>query len=145
MKLKDIIKVKGSTVFSIDPEKSVKDAVDMLITYNIGSLLVMENAHPIGIFTERDILRIVVSSADRLSEIPVREVMSRNLIISQLEDEVGDAMHVMTSKHIRHLPVLADDRIAGMVSIGDLVKSQHDEKEVTIRYLKDYITGNDMR
>ncbi|MBR9979157.1 MAG: CBS domain-containing protein [Bacteroidetes bacterium] len=145
MKLKDIIKVKGSTVFSIDPEKSVKDAVDMLITYNIGSLLVMENAHPIGIFTERDILRVVVSSADRLSEIPVREVMSRNLIISQLEDEVSVAMHVMTTKRIRHLPVLAEDRIAGMVSIGDLVKSQHDEKDITIRYLKDYITGNDMR
>jgi CBS domain-containing protein len=145
MKLKDIIKVKGSTVFSIDPDKTVKDAVDMLITYNIGSLLVTENARPVGIFTERDILRVVVSSADRLAEIPVREVMSRDLIISQLEDEIGDAMHVMTSKRIRHLPVLADDRIAGMVSIGDLVKSQHDEKEVTIRYLKDYITGNDMR
>jgi CBS domain-containing protein len=145
MKLKDIMKAKGATVFSIHPEKSVKDAIEMLVQYNIGSLLVLDDGRPVGIFTERDILRIVAASADRLSEIHIADVMTRELIISQLDDEVEDAMTVMTEKRIRHLPIFADEHVAGMVSIGDLVKSQHEEKSVTIRYLKDYITGHDMR
>jgi CBS domain-containing protein len=145
MKLKDIVKAKGATVFSIHPEKSVKDAIDMLVQYKIGALLVLDGVRPVGIFTERDTLRIVAASADRLSEIRIADVMTRELIISQLDDEVEDAMTVMTEKRIRHLPILADDHVAGMVSIGDLVKSQHEEKSVTIRYLKDYITGHDMR
>ncbi|MDX9758254.1 MAG: CBS domain-containing protein [Bacteroidota bacterium] len=145
MKLKDIVKTKGSTVFSIDPDKSVKDAIDMLVQYNIGSLLVIEEGSPVGIFTERDILRNVATRLEELVHIPVRDAMSIDLIIGDVDDEVEDAMHVMTSKRIRHLPVMNEDRIAGMVSIGDLVKTQHDEKTVTIRYLKDYITGNDLR
>ncbi|MBE0643837.1 MAG: CBS domain-containing protein [Bacteroidetes bacterium] len=145
MKLKDIVKAKGATVFSIHPEKSVKDAIDMLVQYNIGSLLVIDDARPVGIFTERDTLRVVAASVDRLAEIRIGDVMTRELIISQLDDDVEDALTVMTEKRIRHLPILAEDSIAGMVSIGDLVKSQHDEKTVTIRYLKDYITGHDMR
>lgn len=145
MKLKDIVLAKGATVFSIHPEKSVKDAIDMLVQYNIGALLVLDEGRPVGIFTERDTLRVVGASANRLAEIHIADVMTRELIICQLDDEVDDAMTVMTEKRIRHLPVLADDHVAGMVSIGDLVKSQHEEKAVTIRYLKDYITGHDMR
>ncbi|MFZ1731606.1 MAG: CBS domain-containing protein [Bacteroidota bacterium] len=145
MQLKDIVKAKGATVFSIHPEKSVKDAIDMLVQYNIGALLVLDDGRPVGIFTERDTLRVVGASAHRLEEIHIADVMTRDLIISQLDDDVEDAMTVMTEKRIRHLPVFADDHVAGMVSIGDLVKSQHEEKAVTIRYLKDYITGHDMR
>jgi CBS domain-containing protein len=145
MKLKDIIKTKGTTVFSIHPEKSVRDAVDMLVRYKIGALLVMRDARPVGIFTERDTLRVVASDAGRLGEILIEAVMTTDLIVGDPEDDVEIAMHVMTEKRIRHLPVLVDGSLAGMVSIGDLVKSQHDEKTVTIRYLKDYITGHDMR
>ena len=145
MKLKDIVKAKGSTVFSIHPDKTVKDAIDMLIQYNIGSLLVIDDAKPVGIFTERDILRICATDAERLDDIIVRDVMTGNLIIGQLDDEVEDVMQVMTDRRIRHLPILQEGYVAGMISIGDLVKSQHDEKDVTIHYLKDYITGNDMR
>ena len=145
MKLKDIVRAKGSTVFSIHPDKTVKDAIDMLVQYNIGSLLVIDDARPVGIITERDILRTCAAEAQRLAEIPVSPVMTTDLIIGQLEDDVEEVMRVMTGKRIRHLPVLLDDAVGGMISIGDLVKSQHDEKEVTIHYLKDYITGNDMR
>jgi CBS domain-containing protein len=145
MKIKDIVKAKGSTVFSIHPEKTVKDAIDMLLEYKIGSLLVIEDAHPIGIFTERDTLRICAVDALRLHEIRIGDVMSRDLVIGTLEDDVESVMHVMTQKRIRHLPILEKGYVAGMVSIGDLVKSQHDENAVTIHYLKDYITGNDMR
>jgi len=145
MKLKDIVKAKGSTVFSIHPEKSVKDAIDMLVQYNIGSLLVIEDARPVGIFTERDTLRVCAVDAHRLHEVLVGDVMSRDLVICQLDDDVEEVMHVMSSRRIRHLPILQDEMVAGIVSIGDLVKSQHDEKDVTIHYLKDYITGHDMR
>lgn len=145
MKLKDIVKAKGSTVFSVHPDKTVKDAIDMLIQYNIGALLVVDDAKPVGIFTERDILRICATDAERLDEIVVRDVMTGNLIIGQLDDDLEDVMQIMTDRHIRHLPILQEGYVAGMISIGDLVKSQHDEKDVTIHYLKDYITGNDMR
>lgn len=145
MKLKDIVKAKGSTVFSIDPDKSVKDAIDMLVRYNVGSLLVLENARPVGIFTERDTLRAVAKDPTSLEGIRIGDVMSTELIIGDLEDEVEDAMQVMTEKRIRHLPVMTEERLAGLVSIGDLVKSQYEEKSVTVRYLKDYITGNHMR
>lgn len=145
MKLKDIVRTKGSTVFSIDPDRTVKDAIDMLVQYNIGSLLVMADARPLGIFTERDTLRTVARNAEDFSALRIGDVMTSDLIIGDLEDDVEDAMTVMTEKRIRHLPVMAEDRVAGLVSLGDLVKSQHDEKTVTIRYLKDYITGNDMR
>ncbi|MBN1448755.1 MAG: CBS domain-containing protein [Bacteroidetes bacterium] len=145
MKLKDIVKAKGSTVFSIHPDKSVKDAIEMLIQYNIGSLLVIDDARPVGILTERDILRICATDAERLGEIPVSDYMTSDLIIGQLDDDLEDVMQVMTDRRIRHLPILQEGYVAGMISIGDLVKSQHDEKDVTIHYLRDYITGNDMR
>ena len=145
MKLKDIVKAKGSTVFSIDPDKSVKDAIDMLVRFNVGSLLVIADARPVGIFTERDTLRAVAKDPAALEDIRIGDVMSTELIIGDLEDDVEDAMQVMTEKRIRHLPVMSEERLAGLVSIGDLVKSQYDEKSVTIRYLKDYITGNHMR
>lgn len=145
MKLKDIVKAKGSTVFSIDPDKSVKDAIDMLVRYNVGSLLVIEDAQPVGIFTERDTLRAVAKDPTSLEGIRIGDMMSTELIIGDLEDEVEDAMQVMTEKRIRHLPVMTEERLAGLVSIGDLVKSQYEEKSVTVRYLKDYITGNHLR
>lgn len=145
MKLKDIVKAKGSTVFSIDPDKSVKDAIDMLVRFNVGSLLVLADARPVGIFTERDTLRAVAKDPATLADIRIGDVMSTELIIGDLEDDVEDAMQVMTEKRIRHLPVMSEERLAGLVSIGDLVKSQYEEKTVTIRYLKDYITGNHMR
>ena len=145
MQIKDIVKTKGSTVFSIHPDKTVKDAIDMLLEFNIGSLLVVEDAHPVGIFTERDSLRICSEQAEQLKSIRIGEVMTSELIIGRLEDDVASVMHVMTEKRIRHLPIIEEGYVAGMVSIGDLVKSQHDENELTIHYLKDYITGNDMR
>jgi len=145
MKLRDIVKTKGSTVFSIHPERTVKDAIDMLVTYSIGSLLVVEDAQPCGIITERDILRLCAEDATQLPNIVVGDVMTKDLIIGEPGDDVESSMKIMTEKRIRHLPVLEKGYVAGMISIGDLVKTQLDEKTVTIRYLRDYITGNDMR
>lgn len=146
MKIKDIIKEKGPTVYSIDPDRSVKEAIEFLVQHGIGSLLVVEDARPIGIFTERDSLRICHLEPEHLADITVRSRMSSHLIIGQLEDDVESIMCVMTEKRIRHLPVIEDSgAVAGMISIGDIVKSLHDHHESEVRYLKDYITGNDMK
>ncbi len=142
MKIKDIVKTKGPTVFSIHPDKTVRDAIDMLVQYNIGALLVVDDARPIGIFTERDTLRVCARAGVRLEDVRIGDVMTKDLIIGQLEDEIDDSMKVMTEKHLRHLPILEHGYVAGMVSIGDLVKSLLDANAVTILYLRDYITGN---
>ncbi len=141
MKIKDIVKEKGPTVFSIDPDRTVKDAIETLVENGIGSLLVVENALPIGIFTERDILQFVNKDASTLGETTIRSVMSTELIIGRLDDDVESALSVMTEKRIRHLPIVESGYVAGMVSIGDLVKSQMSEKTATITYLSDYIAG----
>ena len=141
MKIKDIVKEKGPTVFSIDPDRTVKDAIETLVNHGVGSLLVVEDAVPIGIFTERDILQLVCKDASVLGETSIRSVMSTELIIGRLDDDVESALSVMTEKHIRHLPIVEAGYVAGMVSIGDLVKSQLNEQTATITYLSDYIAG----
>lgn len=145
MKLKDILKAKGSTIFSIDPEKSVKDAIDLLVHYNVGSLMVIDEGRLVGIFSERDSLRLCARDLDSILSTRIADVMTTDLIIGKLEDDVEDSMNVMTDKRIRHLPVLDNGYVVGLVSLGDLVKSQLAEKTVTIHYLRDYITGKDMR
>jgi CBS domain-containing protein len=145
MKLKDILKAKGSTIFSIDPEKSVKDAIDLLVQYNVGSLMVIDEGRLVGIFSERDSLRLCARDLDSILSTCIADVMTSDLIIGKLEDDVEDSMNVMTEKRIRHLPVLDNGYVVGLVSLGDLVKSQLAEKTVTIHYLRDYITGKDMR
>ena len=145
MKLKDILKAKGSTIFSIDPEKSVKDAIDLLVQFNVGSLMVIDEGRLVGIFSERDSLRLCARDLDSILSTRIADVMTSDLIIGKLEDDVEDSMNVMTEKRIRHLPVLDNGYVVGLVSLGDLVKSQLAEKTVTIHYLRDYITGKDMR
>lgn len=145
MKLKDILKAKGSTIFSIDPEKSVKDAIDLLVHYNVGSLMVIDEGRLVGIFSERDSLRLCARDLDSILSTRIADVMTTDLIIGKLEDDVEDSMNVMTDKRIRHLPVLDNGYVVGLVSLGDLVKSQLAEKTVTIHYLRDYITGKDLR
>lgn len=145
MKLKDILKAKGSTIFSIDPEKSVKDAIDLLVHYNVGSLMVIDEGRLVGIFSERDSLRLCARDLDSILSTRIADVMTTDLIIGKFEDDVEDSMNVMTDKRIRHLPVLDNGYVVGLVSLGDLVKSQLAEKTVTIHYLRDYITGKDMR
>ncbi|HOJ04431.1 MAG TPA: CBS domain-containing protein [Bacteroidota bacterium] len=145
MKLKDILKAKGSTIFSIDPEKSVKDAIDLLVQFNVGSLMVIDEGRLVGIFSERDSLRLCARDLDSILSTRIADVMTTDLIIGKLDDDVEDSMNVMTEKRIRHLPVLDNGYVVGLVSLGDLVKSQLAEKTVTIHYLRDYITGKDMR
>ncbi len=145
MSLQEILNTKGSKVLSIDPGATLADVVQKLVRYNCGSLVVCEEedcTRMVGIITERDILRACADRRVSLEQIRVRDVMSADLVTGTPHDSVQDAMGVMTNRRLRHLPIVNDDgRLVGIVSIGDLVKHQHDELSKENHYLKSYIQG----
>lgn len=146
MKIKDILRAKGSRVFTISTEATLQDVVTELVANRVGALVVVgsgkeKNKPVVGIITERDILRACVVGSRPLGEVNVAEAMSAPPVTGTLEDEIEDVMSLMTVRRIRHLPVLEDEQLVGLVSIGDLVKAQLDRLALENRYLKDYIGG----
>jgi CBS domain-containing protein len=146
MTLQDILAAKGSTVYTIAPEATLADVVHRLVEHKVGSLLVCrpdrpQENRPVGIVTERDILYFCARGKSALGEATVAEVMSTELITGAPSDAVEQIMGLMTTKRIRHLPVLFEGRLMGMVSIGDVVKAQHDRLAMENRFMKDYIRG----
>ena len=140
MKLRDILRVKGHHVYTVRPDQTVQDAVQILMQHRVGALLVEDaERRAVGIITERDVLRECVDRAAQLGHVPVREAMTRDLIIGVPDDEIGYTMGIMTQNRIRHLPVMDGGHVAGMISIGDVVKATLDETEYENRYLKEYI------
>lgn len=142
MKIRDILKEKGAGVRTIGPEQTIKEAIDLLVQHNIGSLLVTQEDTILGIITERDILRACRQHAKELDRTRIDSIMSKNLVIANPEDDAEEVMAVITAKHIRHMPIMMDGKLAGMISIGDLVKSQLSATTAEIKYLRDYISGN---
>lgn len=145
MKLHDILSEKGTHVHTIAPTATLDDVVQKLVEYNCGSLLVCEHSaeggqHILGIITERDILRACAARM-RLTEVSVSSVMTRNLVTGHPDDSVEAVMGLLTEKRIRHLPVLDQGRLAGLISIGDVVKAQHRQTLVENHYLKTYLHG----
>ena len=142
MKIRDVLKVKGSQVYSIDSEQTVLDAVAILMQHRIGALLVRDAGGAVsGIISERDVLRECLHRSADLGRIPVRDVMTRDLVVCEPDDDVDYAMSMVTKNRVRHLPIMDGDRVAGIISIGDLVKAGLDEAEYENRYLKEYIQG----
>jgi CBS domain-containing protein len=142
MTLRDILKIKGSQVHSIPGDQSVLDAVALLVDYRIGALLVRDSkGDAIGIISERDVLRESLHHGAELGRIRVRDVMTRDLIVCVLDDDLEYAMGIVTKNRVRHLPVMDGGRVAGMISIGDLVKANLDEAQYENRYLREYIAG----
>lgn len=142
MKVRDILFAKGDHVFTVHPHESVQDAVRVLMTHRIGALLVVD-AHGavVGIITERDVLRECLHGADRLDGIAVRDAMTSNLVVGLPDDGLDDAMSAMTRHRVRHLPILNDGQVAGMISIGDVVRAVLDETAYENNFLHDYING----
>jgi CBS domain-containing protein len=135
----EILDEKGRRVLEIDAEVSVLAAVKQMVDANVGSLLVTEGGEVRGIVTERDYLRRVAAEGRVDAETPVREIMSSPLIVVTPETSVDECMAVMTSRRIRHLPVVDEGGVAGIISIGDLVKYQSKQQSVQIQFLHDYI------
>jgi CBS domain-containing protein len=144
MTLQEILSVKGTAVFSISPEATLAEVVRQLAAHNVGALLVCRGddvggQQLVGIITERDLVHCFAAGKCNLGEIIVCDVMTVQLITASPSDTVENIMGVMTDRRVRHVPVLAEGRLAGMVSIGDLLKAQHDRLAVENRFMRDYI------
>ena len=141
MRLEDILAHKGNEVASIEPERTLLEAIDLLNARKIGALLVRSAGSIDGIVTERDVLRACHLRLTDLSRLKVHEVMTKDLVIGKTDDTIDYAMAVMTRKRIRHLPVFQHGELAGMVSIGDLVSARLLDADIEIRMLHDYVHG----
>lgn len=137
----DILAAKGGTVYRTSPDASTYAAVAEMVGHGVGSLLVTEGEAIVGIFTERDHLRRVLLKDLDARATRVRDVMTARIVCVEPSRSVEDCMAIMTQQRIRHLPVVDGGRVAGVISIGDLVKYLSAEREVEIRYLTEYITG----
>lgn len=132
---------KHKEVISIAPHRPVFDALVVLAEYRIGALVVLEGDKLVGIFSERDYAREIVLKGKSSKTTPISEVMSTNVTTTKPSDTVEQAMSIMSEKRIRHLPVLENGKVVGMLSIGDLVKETIDYQQRLIKQLESYITG----
>jgi CBS domain-containing protein len=142
MFIEDILRDKGSNVFSIEPEATLDDVVQSLVRHNCGSLVVCRKTDPsvlVGIITERDILRACAKHRCPLDQLRVSEVMTSNVVTGTPRDDLEHIMGLMTENRVRHLPIVQDGRLLGLISIGDVVKFQHQQITVENHYLKTYI------
>ena len=143
MKVKDILKGKGTKVATVGAEDTVYHAIKKLVEKNIGSLLVVDEKGAIaGIITERDILKECDQRLQSLGETKVGDVMTKKLIVASPEDDIDYVENIMTENRIRHLPIVSGEKLEGIISIGDLVNVQRAQCKVENRYLKAYISGD---
>jgi CBS domain-containing protein len=137
----DLLSAKGREVHTVSPGATVYDAVNRMVQHNVGSLLVVEGDEIHGIITERDYLREIVLKGRTSRETPVRDVMTTRVVCVEPGHTIESCMAIMTEKRIRHLPVLEDGRLTGLISVGDVIKRLSLDQKAEIRYLTDYITG----
>ena len=138
----EILKAKGDeTVYTVEHTTSVFDAVKLMAQKNIGALLVLEQGRIVGMITERDYARKVVLMARSSKDTPLREIMTTSVIYVRPDQSSEECMALMTENRVRHLPVIEDGRLTGLLSIGDLVKSIISEQKFTIEQLQHYISG----
>ena len=127
MNIQSILATKGTHVVTIPPDSLIREAVTMFVTHNIGALVVVNAAgEPRGLLSERDIIRAAVRHEGIFSQ-TVGNLMVRDMIIGVPEDDLESVAHTMTEKRVRHIPVVEDGRLIGIVSIGDIVKAQRDQ------------------
>lgn len=142
MKLvKNILDSKGNDIWHIAPDDSVLDAIRMMAEKGVGALLVMNNEDLVGIISERDYARKVILEGRSSEKTRVKDIFTTEVICAHPEQTVEECMLLMTENRIRHLPVKDDEKIVGVLSIGDLVKAIIDEQHFTIRQLEMYITS----
>lgn len=132
---------KGRTIWSIGPDDSVYDALQLMADKDIGALLVLEGDELVGIFSERDYARKVILKGKSSKETPLREIMTTRVVCVHQHQSIEECMALMTEYHVRHLPVLEGEKLVGVISIGDVVKEIISEQKFVIEQLEQYITG----
>ena len=137
----DLLRHKGTYVLTIEKNATVYEAIEKMEHSRVGSIIVLEGEDVVGIFTERDYLRRIVLKGRTSKTTRVHEVMSEELVVVDPSYSIQECMAVMTERKLRHLPVIDDGKLAGIVSIGDLVKTISDDAQARVHYLTDYIMG----
>jgi CBS domain-containing protein len=139
--VKELLREKGSQVYSIAPQATVYEALELMAAKNIGSLVVIEHGNVAGMFTERDYARKVILQGRSSKTTTVGELMTTDVLYVSPDDTIENCMALMTDKRLRHLPVMENSKLAGVISIGDIVRVIISDREFTIRELERYITG----
>jgi len=143
MNISGILSTKSSEIITIGPDHSVSEAISLLSAHNIGALVVtISSAQVVGILSERDIVHIAADRTDFL-DVKVRDVMTKEVIVAVPEDDVMSVAHTMTERRFRHIPVLDNERLIGIVSLGDIMKAQRDQYRGQIDTLETQIMASD--
>jgi CBS domain-containing protein len=140
--LRLVLKQKGQDIWYVSPDACVYDAIEIMAEKYVGALLVVSEGNLVGVVSERDYARKVILQGKSSKQTQVKEIMTTPAIFVTPEHTVEDSMRIMTDKHIRHLPVVEDGKILGVVSIGDLVKWMISAQQQTISQLHNYITSS---
>lgn len=140
--VRQLLQVKGNKICSVTPQTTVFEALEVMAANNVGALLVLEDGRLAGIFSERDYARKVVLKGKTSKDTPVSEIMTEKVDCVSPSQSVRECMGLMTEKHIRHLPVVENGQLIGVISIGDVVKAIISDQEFTIEQLESYITGS---
>jgi|SRR5690606_7863628 len=140
-KVHHVLQQKQAAIFSISPSASVFEGLKLMMEKNISALLAIENEQLCGIFSERDYARKIALKGKSSKETLIKDVMTADLITITSNDSIDYCMQIMTEKHIRHLPVVENGKVKGMISIGDAVKSVIEDQQQTIEHLQSYISG----
>ncbi len=140
-RVRDILEVKGRDVWSIEPGVSVYDAMKLMADKEVGALMVVEGTKLVGLISERDYARKVILQGRSSRSTEVREIMTTRVAYAQPDQTIEECMALMTEKRFRHLPVIDQGQLVGVISIGDLVKSIIDEQKVIIEHLERYISS----
>ena len=139
--VKDMLDQKGHKAWTIDPEATVYEALELMAKKGLGALIVTDKDEVVGIMSERDYARKIILMGRQSQDTPVRDIMTKEVYGVHLETTAEECMALMTDKHIRHLPVCKEGKLAGVISIGDVVKAVMSQQKVTIETLENYIMG----
>ncbi|TGN17624.1 CBS domain-containing protein [Leptospira idonii] len=141
MSVRDILKDKPSSVLSIEEDRSVLEATKLMVDSKVGSVIVTFQGKLAGIFTERDLMRVVAKDHLALANVKLKDVMTSQLTVAGPNDEIDDILKTMISKRFRHMPVLDEEKIIGLISIGDAVKTKLNKTEAEMHILREYMYG----
>ena len=139
--IKELLKKKSGDIWSISPQASVYQALELMAQKEVGALLVIENDKLVGIFSERDYARKIILKGKASKDTAVGELMTTSVYYVTPDNTLEEAMALMTSKHIRHLPIMNQGKLSGIVTLGDVVKKIISEQKLTIDELENYVTG----
>lgn len=136
-----ILQIKGNDVYSVNKNTPLIDALDLMAIKGVGAVIVLDGEKIAGIFSERDFARKVVDTRKLNLEIPVSELMTKDVFVISPDESIDECMAIMSNTHIRHLPVIDEGKLVGLISIGDVVKSSIEDKDLQIESMEKYIFG----